>query len=150
MILEITVNLYVACINNHSRINGIISNLKNSSSSGIDNIPTKLIKLCSSMLAPILAHITNQSLMDGIFPESLKIASVVPIFKNGNIGSVSNYRLVSILSGFSKIFEKVFTRSHQAAENAINICLILQFFMEVNLDFGRNCHDLYGFSRTVG
>ena len=85
----------------------IISNLKNSSSSGVDNIPVKLIKLCKAELAPILAHINNQSLLDGIFPDSLKIAKVIPIFKSGNSDLVSNYRPISILSVFSKIFEKV-------------------------------------------
>ena len=59
----------------------IVSNLKNSSSSGYDNIPTKLIKYCNNELAPVIAHINNQSLTDGIFPTSLKITRVVPIFK---------------------------------------------------------------------
>ena len=67
----------------------------------------KLIKLCKAELAPILAHINNQSLLDGIFPDSLKIAKVIPIFKSGNSDLVSNYRPISILSVFSKIFEKV-------------------------------------------
>ena len=85
----------------------IVSNLKNSSSSGYDNIPTKLIKYCKVELAPVLAHINNQSLVDGIFPTNLKIAKIVPIFKNGNASTVSNYRPISILSVFSKVFEKI-------------------------------------------
>ena len=99
----------------------IVSNLKNSSSSGYDNIPTKLIKYCNNELAPIIAHINNQSLTDGIFPTSLKIARVVPIFKNGNASTVSNYRPISILSVFSKVFEKiVHTRLEKyLLENAI-------------------------------
>ena len=85
----------------------LVSNLKNSSSSGYDNIPTKLIKYCNVELAPVLAHINNQSLVEGIFPTNLKIAKIVPIFKTGNASTVSNYRPISILSVFSKVFEKI-------------------------------------------
>ena len=85
--------------------------MKNSSSTGQDNIPMKLIKLCKTELAPILSHINNQSLSDGIFPDPLKIAKVVPIYKNGDIKCVSNYRPISILPSFSKITEKlIYTR----------------------------------------
>ena len=45
--------------------------------------------------------------MNGIFPDRMKIARVVPLFKNGDVKEFSNYRPVSILSQFSKILEKV-------------------------------------------
>ena len=85
----------------------IIRNLKNSNSVGQDNIPVKLIKSCDSLLAPILVEINNQSLLEGIFPNALKIAKVVPIFKNGDLKCVSNYRPISVLPAFSKITEKI-------------------------------------------
>ena len=55
-----------------------------------------------------LAHICNTSLMNGIFPDRMKIARVIPIFKNGDVKEFSNYRPASILPQFSKILEKVF------------------------------------------
>ena len=85
----------------------IINNLKNSNSTGQDNIPIKLIKSCGSLLAPILAEINNQSLTEGVFPDALKIAKVVPILKNGDPTCVSNYRPISVLPAFSKITEKI-------------------------------------------
>ena len=88
----------------------IIGNLKNSKSSGHDNIPVSLIKSCSSLLAPILAHINNQSFTDGIFPDALKVARVVLIFKGGDSECISNYRPISILPVFSKISEKIIYR----------------------------------------
>ena len=69
-------------------------------------------------MAPILAHINNQSLTDGIFPEALKIAGVVPIFKSGDAECISNYRPISILPAFSKISEKVvYTRLEKFMAN---------------------------------
>ena len=46
--------------------------------------------------------------MNGIFPDRMKIARVIPLFKNGDVKEFSNYRPVSILPQFSKILEKVF------------------------------------------
>ena len=46
------------------------------------------------------------SLSQGIFPEQLKIANVIPLYKNDDSMLFNNYRPVSILCVFSKIFEK--------------------------------------------
>ena len=46
------------------------------------------------------------SLIEGVFPSELKLAKVVPIFKSGESDKVTNYRPISVLSFFSKIFEK--------------------------------------------
>ena len=44
----------------------------------------------------------------GVFPDGMKIARVIPLFKNGNISDFTNYRPISLLSQFSKILEKIF------------------------------------------
>ena len=49
----------------------------------------------------------NTSIIKGIFPDELKIAKVIPIFKSGNKDLIENYRPISILSVFTKVFEKV-------------------------------------------
>jgi len=41
------------------------------------------------------------------FPTRLKFSRVFPIFKKGNKTKISDYRPVSLLTSFSKIFEKV-------------------------------------------
>ena len=83
-----------------------IRNLKNSNSVGQDNIPIKLIKSCDSLLAPILVEINNQSLIEGVFPNALKIAKVVPIFKNGDLKCVSNYRPISVLPATGQNYDR--------------------------------------------
>ena len=49
----------------------------------------------------------NLSLLNGIFPSKLKLAKVVPIYKKNEDTNISNYRPISLLPTFSKIFEKV-------------------------------------------
>ena len=82
-----------------------IRRLKPSKSSGLDGIPTFIIKGCSSILVPILTYIFNLSLSSGVFPTLWKTAAVVPVFKKGSKAEVKNYRPISILNGFSKLFE---------------------------------------------
>ena len=45
--------------------------------------------------------------MTGIFPDELKIANIVPIFKSGDDMVFSNYRPVSVLPIFSKLLERL-------------------------------------------
>ena len=88
----------------------IIRKMKPKSSSGLENISCRLMKDIFDIIAIPLTSLINQSLQSGIFPDKLKIAKVVPIFKAGkdNIESyVHNYRPISLLSCFSKIFERV-------------------------------------------
>ena len=49
----------------------------------------------------------NNSFYHGIFPDELKLARVVPIFKSGDSSNINNYRPISILPFFSKIYERL-------------------------------------------
>ena len=55
----------------------------------------------------VIANIINNSFEEGVFPDALKIAKVVPIYKDGNKFEVENYRPISLLTSFSKIYEKL-------------------------------------------
>jgi len=84
-----------------------IITMLNNSSSGYDDVNMKLLKSVKHDILTPLLHICNLSLEHGKFPDKLKIAKVVPIFKKGDKQLFDNYRPVSILPAFSKIIEKL-------------------------------------------
>ena len=74
----------------------------------MDTIPPKLIKIGADIIAEPLTQAINCCLRQDIFPDNPKVASVVPLDKGKpDKYDVLNYRSVSILNPFSKIYEKV-------------------------------------------
>ena len=67
----------------------------------------KIINQSFQNIAQPLVTIINTSLSTGVFPESLKIAKVIPVFKADDPTLFSNYRPTSIPPAFSKLSEKV-------------------------------------------
>jgi hypothetical protein len=85
-----------------------ISTLDTSSSPGNTQIPVSVIKDNASTLAPVMLSLFNECLAKGEFPSALKYAIVyLPLFKKGDKNSCNNYRGISILSPFAKIFERL-------------------------------------------
>ena len=84
----------------------IIKELK-VSSAGYDNIHINLLKSSCQVIGPIIMQIVNQSLTTSIFPDKLKVARLIPLFKSGDRKIVKNYRPISILPSVSKIVERI-------------------------------------------
>ena len=84
----------------------IIAKFEPKTSTGHDNLSMKILKLISPSILEPLTIIISQSLSTGIFPNSLKIAKVIPLFKKDNDKVVDNYRPISLLPVLSKVFEK--------------------------------------------
>ncbi|MFZ2538354.1 MAG: reverse transcriptase domain-containing protein, partial [Oscillospiraceae bacterium] len=87
-----------------------INELNLHKSAGPDEIGPKIIQDCKNRLINPLLFIFNLSFETGVFPSSLKIAKVIPIYKKGEKTSTGNYRPISMLSIFDKILEKLMYR----------------------------------------
>jgi len=85
----------------------LVSTFKANKSPGYDDVLPKIVKSVIHTIAEPLSTAINVSFDRGRFPDALKIAKVVPIFKSDDRSIVSNYRPVLVLSVFSKIYEKV-------------------------------------------
>ena len=85
-------------------ISEIISNLKNGKAS---DFPIRVIKQLSNILSPALAVQFNRLISKGTFPSVLKLGKITPIYKKDNEELLENYRPVSTLPIFGKIFEKI-------------------------------------------
>ena len=73
----------------------------------MDCIEVAVLKKASEDLSPYLKTAFNKCINAGVFPQSMKIAKVIPIFKDGQTNLASIYRPISILGNLSKLFEKV-------------------------------------------
>lgn len=137
-------NLYGSCFeNNHClflsptddvEVNEIIKNLSNGKSVGLDGISNEAIKFCSRILVLPLVNIFNSSLSHGIYPNCLKYAKVIPIYKSGEKTSCSNYRPISVLPAINKIFERLLFKR------------LSQFLLKHNFFFSRQ----FGFRVNSG
>ena len=84
-----------------------LSKLTSSHSCGHDNLSAITLKCIANEICECLTLIINQAVTTCIFPDQLKVAKVVPIFKKNVQTDVKNYRSISVLPTISKIFENV-------------------------------------------
>ena len=90
-----------------SEVFSILNSFKGKQSCDTDNISMFLVKNVIDNIVKPLNIICNLSLKSSIFPDSMKVAKVLPIFKNDDPKCFSNNRPVSLLPQFSKILEKI-------------------------------------------
>ena len=89
-----------------SDISTVIKSLKSKKCRTDDFSPSLLKRTCHLIATP-LTMLFNQSVQQGKFPQKLKNAKVIPLYKKGAKSDINNYRPISLLNIFSKIFEKV-------------------------------------------
>ncbi|XP_065575185.1 uncharacterized protein LOC136036786 [Artemia franciscana] len=82
-----------------------ISDLKRGNSTSVDDISTNLLKKISGVIYEPLAHVINTSIKNGVFPDLLKKAKIIPIFKKGEAQDPNNYRPIALLSPLAKVLK---------------------------------------------
>ena len=80
---------------------------------------TYLLKSIDEQVSTRISILINKSLETGVFPDSLKLAKVIPIYKAKARENLSNYRPISLLPSISKLLEKIVHKR-------------LNFFLELN------------------
>jgi hypothetical protein len=83
----------------------IISKLKKTSSN-MHKLPVKILTRARYIISDPLSKLINESFSCGIFPDTLKVAEIIPVYKAGDPTQLSNYRPISLLPSLSKFFEK--------------------------------------------
>ena len=95
----------------NAEVCSIIDRLKTKKAQRYTDVKTKFIKYGKLIISTIISNLFNLCIETDVFPNCLKITEVIPIYKKGNQNMPTNYRLISLLSQFDKIFEKMlFTR----------------------------------------
>ncbi|XP_049957658.1 uncharacterized protein LOC126474236 [Schistocerca serialis cubense] len=93
----------------HTRWDHTDNELTNKTSCGTADIPDCITKQTGKHIVDPMIFIINHSFLNGPFPNLIKVAKVTLLHKKGITDNIHNCRSVALLSGFSKIFEKVFS-----------------------------------------
>ena len=101
--------------------------LLNNSSPGWDGLDTNIIKKSSGLIVHPLVYVINLCIEQGIFPKELKIAKIIPIYKSSDKQLITNYRPISVLPVFSKLFERVLHNRLLSFVDCKNIIYDYQF-----------------------
>ena len=94
---------------------------------GPNSIPIFILKISNNFFSDVLTDIVNLSFKAGIFPDLCKLSKIIPIFKKDDPMLCVNYRPISLLSIFSKIFEKLIYNRMYSFLNSNNLIYGKQF-----------------------
>lgn len=94
---------------------------------GLDGVSADVLRRNFAALKSVLLAIINDIITTQIMPSGLKEALVVPLFKSGQVNSVTNYRPISILSCIALILEKHIFQVMQTFIDAHNLLLANQY-----------------------
>ena len=90
---------------------------------GYDSIGTKVIQKCPEIFAENLSKIFNKAILWGVYSDAMKIAKIFALFKSGIEANLNNYRPISLLSHFNKIYDKNYAKDLLHSWSKKNIVL---------------------------
>jgi hypothetical protein len=120
---------------NALEVESVIDKMKNKSNSS--NIPLRVLKFIKNDVSLYISKLFNLSLNNGIYPDLFKCARMIPLFKSGSRSKMSNFRPISLLSLFNKIFEKMLFVRLNSFISDCNILSEYQFGFRLGKDTQR-------------
>ena len=102
-----TLNSLVMWPTSGKELEELINDMPKKPSSGHDQVSNKLLKDLSNSITFPLTTIFNQSLESGVFPDLIKMAEMIPLYKGKEQDIIVNYHPISLLMTLSKLLEKV-------------------------------------------
>ena len=121
------------CEVTNEQISNILASLKTNKAHGPDDISVNMIKLSGNTLCAPLKLIFNNILTTGIFPKQWKRDNVTPVHKKENKQIINNYRPISLLAIFAKVFEKIICIKIICIITLIEINLLLKINLVLDL-----------------
>jgi hypothetical protein len=132
----------IKCNNTSTKeIERIINSIKVKNSHGY-GITTKMLKASAPYICSPFNYICNKSIRSGTFPSPLKYSIVKPLFKKGDRDNMANYRPISSLTSFLKIFEKIIYERLLQHIKVNNILLEKQFGFRPATSIGKASYRL--------
>lgn len=95
----------------YNNVRDIISNLKNKKGVDLYGFNVRIIKSIKNLIIVPFTKLINLCIRENSFPDAFKKATVIPLFKKGDVDNISNYRPISLLPILSKVFEKCMATS---------------------------------------
>ena len=101
------VNSFFLELTAQTEIIDILNSLRPGTAAGCDKVTMWSVKESANFISEPLTHMVNLFIESGIVPDQMKIARVIRLFKSGDNNLFTNYRSVSVLPIFPKLFERV-------------------------------------------
>lgn len=115
-----------------NEVRDVVMSLNNSKSRDYYDLSVVLLKKNINSIIHPLTLLINRCIKEGVFPDCLKISKTIPLFKKGDVNDPSNFRPISLVPIFSKVFEKIISNQIINFFNVNNLFARCQFGFRKN------------------
>ena len=120
----------------------IVRTCNSKTSTDSNGISMVILKKTIQSITKPLTTIFSMSFESGIFPNSMKISKIIPVFKSGSNVEFNNYRPISLLCQFSEILEKLYNKRLEKCIDKNNILSTSQYGFLTNMSTSHALIDL--------